>query len=245
MSPSAIKSTIRLELISTIQGVTKKDYRELSFGTAREVTLLKMWVKAEACKVWISSFLWQSWQKQISVRGGRAVAFLGALWSPWSKLERNLFTLPSAPTGSIPSSELEGPNHHIHLFLSRAGVSLGPGAAAPVAVGGVVPEPADQHLALEVHRRVPAHELEGVKLEPSKVAGRGVVGGIGRVSRTPGKEQKKGISLHGCAHERSCKIEIQMIRFTVMNSCEIQIKSALCHSQVLGKQWDKNVTFRA
>lgn len=147
-----------------------------------------MWGKAQACKVWLSSFSWQSWQKQISVRGNRAVAFLGAHWSPWSKRERNLFAFPGAPTGSIPSSELKGPNHHVHLFLSRAGVSLGPGAAALVAAGGVVPEPADQHLALEVHRRVPAHELEGIKLEPSKVAIRGVVGGIGRISRTPRKE---------------------------------------------------------
>lgn len=77
------------------------------------------------------------------------------------------------------------------MFLSRAGVSLGPGAAAPVAAGGEVPEPADQHPALQVHGRVPAHELEGVKLEPSKVAGRGVERGVGRISRTPRKEQKK------------------------------------------------------
>lgn len=91
--------------------------------------------------------------------------------------------------------ELNGSHHHIHFLLSRAGVSLDPGAAALVAVGGVVPEPADQHLALEVHRRVPAHELEGIKFEPSKVAGRGAVCGIGRISRTSRKEQKRELVL--------------------------------------------------
>lgn len=105
--------------------------------------------------------------------------------------ERNFFVFPGALTRSIPFVELNGSGHHIHFLLSRAGVSLGPGAAAPVAAGGVVPKPADQHLALEVHRRVPAHELKGVKLEPSKVAGRGAERGIGRISRTPRKEQKR------------------------------------------------------
>lgn len=99
----------------------------------------------------------------------------------------NLFTL------STPFSELKGSNHHIHFFPSRAGVSLDPGAAALVAVRGEVPKPADQHLALQVHWRVPAHELKGIELEPSKVAGRGVVRGIGGIPRTPRKEQESGL----------------------------------------------------
>lgn len=131
------------------------DYRQVSSGTARAVTLFKNRGESRSLQG-DDPFLWQSWQKQISAefQATELWLFLKPIGHPRANMREidsafllflNLFTLSS------PFSELKGSNHHIHFFLRRAGVSLGPGAAAPVTVRGEVPEPADQHLALQVH----------------------------------------------------------------------------------------------
>ena len=63
----------------------------------------------------------------------------------------------------------DGSQGDIHLLLVGAHAPLGPHDAASAAAGRGIVRPAHDHLALQVHGREAAQEVEGTELEAEDV----------------------------------------------------------------------------